>query len=467
MNLSILWNRLLRFLKYDIWQLPAPGQKASISNLQRLLRIVVLAARGFFEKSLQLRASALVYYSLLSIVPVVALAFGVAKGFGLQGALEQALREQMAGQEDIYERITTFAHTMLESTRGGIVAGFGVVFLLWAVVRLMGNIEKSFNVIWGVERGRSPVRMLTDYLAIALVAPILLLLSSSAAVFISGGVQAALAKLGVYEPVGALVKASLGLVPYLFIWLLMTFLYLTMPNTRVSWKAGLVAGLVAGTMYQLLQIGYIQFQFGVSRYNAIYGSFAALPLFLIWLHFSWLIVLMGAEISFAVDNAGDYARERDAATVSQYHRRLLAMALSAVCADRFLSDRPPASAAELAAEMKAPTRLVHAVLNVLVHAGVLVEVVGPKPRQTLYQPARNPADMMLVSIAEAYDRAARPDGAAPSPKEEEDIVSNEALGETAVYWKALAESAATSNDNLSLLELVEADSVGSDGRKDS
>jgi membrane protein len=309
--------------------------------------------------------------------------------------------------------------------------------------------------------------MLTDYLAIAIVAPILLLLSSSAAVFISGGVQAALAKLGVYEPVGALVKASLGLLPYVFIRLLMTFLYLTMPNTRVSWKAGLVAGIVAGTLYQILQIGYIQFQFGVSRYNAIYGSFAALPLFLIWLHFSWLIVLMGAEISFAVDNAGDYARERDAATVSQYHRRLLAVALSAVCAGRFLSNRPPASAAELAAEMKAPTRLVQAVLNVLVHAEVLVEVLGPKPRQTLYQPAHNPADMKLVHIAEAYDRAARPDGEAPSPKDEVELVSNEALGQTAVHWRALAESIAASKDNLSLVELVEAESVGRDRRKDS
>jgi membrane protein len=466
-NLSVWWNRLVRFLQHDIWLLPAPGQKASPSNLKRLLRIVVLAGRGFFEKSLQLRASALVYLSLLSIVPVVALAFGVAKGFGLEAALEQALREQLAGQEDIFQRITTFAHTMLDNTKGGIVAGFGVVLLLWAVVRLMGNIEKSFNVIWGVERGRSPVRMLTDYLAIATVAPILLLLSSSAAVFISGGVQAALAKLGVYEPVGALVKASLGLVPYVFIWLLLTFLYLTMPNTRVSWKAGLAAGVVAGTMYQLLQIGYIQFQFGVSRYNAIYGSFAALPLFLIWLHFSWLIVLMGAEVSFAVDNAGDYARERDAATVSQYHRRLLAVALSAVCAGRFLSGRPPASAAELAAEMKAPTRLVHAVLNVLVHAGVLVEVLGSKPRKTQYQPAHNPADMTLVDIAEAYDRAARPDGAAPSPTEEEEIVSHEALGEAAVRWRALAESIASSKDNLSLLELVEAESVGADDRKDS
>lgn len=454
------WNRLRRFLQDDIWAQVEAEADRQPPFLLRLLRILLLATRGITENSLQLRASALVYYSLLSVVPVVALMFGVAKGFGLENALEHALQQRLAGQEEILEQVLTFARNLLADTRGGVVAGVGVAFLIWTVIRLLSNIERSFNAIWGEATERSLVRKLTDYLAITLVAPILLLISSSATVFISGRVNAALATLGVFEPVGVVVRGGLELVPYLFIWLLLTLLYMAMPNTAVSWRAGLAAGVVAGTLFQLLQVAYIDLQIGVSRNNAIYGSFAALPLFLIWLHFSWLIVLVGAEVSFAVDNAGDYARERHAAGVSHYQRRLVAVVLAAMCADRFVNDRPAASAAELAEELQAPTRLVHAVLCVLAAAGTLVEVRRPKPRASCYQPAHDPSGMTLVEVAEAYDRAARPGSDETTRENDDAMVSDAALGETGTRWRALSEAMLGSGDNLTLLELVAPESAG-------
>lgn len=450
------WRRLRRFLKHDLWHMPAGGSEERVSFPLRLLRILVLAARGFAADSLQLRASALVYYSLLSVVPVAALVFGVAKGFGLEAALEADLREQLAGQQEVLDHVLRFADRMLAGTRGGVVAGAGVALLVWSVIRLLGNIEKSFNAIWGVESGRSPVRKLTDYLAITIIAPILLLISSSAAVFISGRANAALAAVGIFEPVGALVRAGLELIPYVFIWLLLTLLYVTMPNTAVSWRAGLAAGVTAGTLYQLLQLGFILVMVNVTRYNAVYGSFTALPLFLIWLSISWLIVLVGAEISFAVDNAGDYARERDAATVDHHRRRLAAVALAAACSERFLAERPPATAAELASGLGAPARLVHAVLNVLTGAGVLLTAERSGTREPVYLPAHDPSAVTILEVAEAFDRATHPDAAAPPARPSRELVTDAALGETAARWRAMTELMAASDDNLTLAELAAA-----------
>jgi len=453
-----LLRRTRRLIQHDIWHLPEqiPGGRRSF--LLRLLRIVVLAARGFAADSLQLRASALVYYTLLSVVPTLALAFGIAKGFGLEVALENALRQQLVSQQEALDQVIQFSRALLNNTRGGLVAGFGVALLLWAVVRLLSTIEASFNAIWGVDRGRTPVRKITDYLAIAVLAPLLLLASSSFSVMISGRVGAVLAQLGVAEPVSGAVLTSLELVPFVILWLLMTLVYLAMPNTSVSWRAGLTAGVVAGTLVQLLQAGSIQVVVNVARYNAIYGSFAVLPLFLIWLYVSWLIVLVGAEVSFAVDNAGDYARERAASGASHHQRRLLAVRLAAVSAARFLTGAPPATAAALAEHTGVPVRLAHTVLHDLVAASVLVEVRDAPGRPPAYQPARDPDAVTAVEVVQAFDRLAGPseDGSLPGV-EPPDPVPDSALGEVARRWAALDRLLEDADDNWTLARLARAE----------
>ena len=456
MNLALSWRRARRFLKHDIWHLPETLPQGRRTSLLSLLRILVLAGRGFLGDGLQMRASALTYYSLLSVVPALALAFGIAKGFGLQAALENALRDKLAGQEDVLEKAIIFAQSMLENTRGGLVAGVGVLLLIWAVIQLLGNIEKSFNAIWGVEQGRNPVRRLTDYLAIVIVAPLLFLVSSSAAVFISGRVTEALAAIGILDPVSWLVRAGLELLPFLFIWLLLSLLYLAMPNTRVSLRAALAAGVVAGTLFQILQLVYIGFQVGVSRYNTIYGSFAALPLFLIWLRMSWLIVLVGAEVSFAVDNAGDYGRERAAGRANLHQRRLLAIRLAASCAGRFKRKEEPAAASVLAEELGVPTRLVQGTLSTLVRAGVLTEVRNGGDKTGGFQPAVDPGAMTIVGVGGAFDRSWMeiPDDGL-TDEDEVDLVPEAALGELGARWRALADQMENSGENWTLERLAE------------
>lgn len=457
MPLSSRWRRLIDFLQHGIWE--RHGRGAEVSFLRRLLRIVVLAGRGFAADNLQLRASALTYYSLLSIVPIAALAFGIAKGFGLDDALEKALRERLLVQEQALERVIEFAHTLLADTRGGLVAGAGVLLLFWAVIRLLNNIEKSFNAIWGVSSARTWVRKLTDYLAMVIIAPILLLIASSGTVFLGARVADLFAGAGWVAQLGDLVQAALGLIPYAVIWLLLTLLYLTMPNTSVSWRAALAAGVVAGTLYQLTQVGYVHFQIGVARSNAIYGGFAALPLLLIWLHVSWLIVLLGAEIAFAVDNAGRYARERMAASASHHLRRLLAIRVAALCAQRFRrQDRPP-TAGELADALDAPVRLVHQVLTTLTGAGLLAAVRSTDDEENrAFVLARDPAATRLKDVSDACDH------------EGDDLSASEAatLSPIESRWAVLDRLLAEAEANVDLATLADeipATSATGDGQR--
>jgi membrane protein len=242
--------------------------------------------------------------------------------------------------------------------------------------------------------------------------------------------------------------------------LLLSLLYLSMPNTRVSLRAALAAGVVAGTLFQVLQLVYIGFQVGVSRYNTIYGSFAALPLFLIWLRMSWLIVLVGAEVSFAVDNAGDYGRERAAGRANLHQRRLLAIRLAAACAGRFMRKEEPATAGALAEELGVPTRLVQGTLNTLVRAGVLAEVQSGGKKSGGFQPAVDPGLLSIVGLGEAFDRAwAEIPDEGLMEEEEVNLVPEAALGELGERWRALAAQGEKSEDNWSLDRLAE--SLGS------
>lgn len=318
-------NKVVDYLNKDIWRIPLKEVPARRSFFIRVLRIVILALRGFNEDNCSLRASALTFYSLLSIVPVFALAFGIAKGFGLEKILEKQILEKIPAQNEVVTNIINFSHALLENTKGGVVAGAGVILLFWTVIKVLGNIERSFNEIWGIKRMRSISRRFADYLSVMLICPILLIVASSVTIFVAaqaGILTKKIALLGVLAP---LISFLLGFLPYTVIWVLFTFVYIFIPNTKVKFSAAVLAGIVAGTIYQVVQWVYVEFQIGVAKYNAIYGSFAALPLFLVWLQLSWRIVLFGAEISFAYQNVDTYEFEPDCLNASRAFRNLLAL----------------------------------------------------------------------------------------------------------------------------------------------
>jgi len=396
-------SRFIDFIRGDIWRIRLKDLPRNQSFLIKQLRVFLLSIRGFAEDKCQLRASALTFYSLISIVPVAAMAFGVAKGFGFEKRLERQLLEQFQGQEEVITRVITFAHSLLTNTKGGLLAGVGIIILFWAVVKVLGNIEVSFNDIWGIREPRSLGRKFSDYLSVMLLCPVLLIMSSSAAVFITTQVTLIVEKialLGIFSP---LISFVLKVLPYGIVWILFTFLYIFMPNTRVNFRSGLLAGIIAGSIYQIVQFGYIAFQVGAARYNAIYGSFAALPLFLIWMQLSWLIVLFGAEFSFAHQNVDTYEFEPDSLKISGSFKRLLSLQISHLLVSNFAQGGRPLTATQISQRIETPIRLVHQILFELTACGIVSDTQTEEHREPGYQPARDISTLTIQFVIEALE----------------------------------------------------------------
>jgi len=396
-------SRMIQFVKVDVWRIRLRNLPRNKSFLIKQLRIILLALRGFDEDKCQLKAAALTFYSLLATIPILAVAFGIAEGFRLQVTLQTQLLEKFPGQEEVLKKVFGFADTLLEHTKGYLVAGMGVLLLLWTVVKALGNIERSFNDIWGVKKPRRFARRLSDYLFMMIICPLLFIVSSSVTVFIAGQIKLITERIDLLGAISPFIFASLKLSPYCVIWVLFTFIYIFMPNTRVNFRSGLLAGIAAGTIYQIVQWVYINFQIGVARNNAIYGSFAALPLFLVWLQLSWLIVLLGAEISFAHQNVDTYEFEPDCLRISNRFKKLVALRVTHLLLKKFCAGEKPSTAAQISHTLEIPIRLVRQVLFELADARMITETVGEGEREVGYQPAHCPEKYTVEYVVDALD----------------------------------------------------------------
>jgi membrane protein len=399
-----LKSKIINFIKTDIWKI----RKKDLSRMKyffiKQLRILLLAIRGFGQDQCPLRASALTFYSILSIVPLVAMAFGIAKGFGFQNLLEKQLLEKFPGQEEVMIRIFDFARSLLENTKEGIIVGIGIAFLFWTVIKLLSNIEGSLNDIWEIKTPRTYGRKFSDFISILLISPILIITSSSATVFITTQltlITEKVALIGMFSPV---IFVMLKLLPYCLVWVLFIFTYILMPNTKVNFSSGVVAGVIAGTIYQIAQWAYITFQVGMARYNAIYGSFAALPLFLIWMQLSWLIVLFGAEISFAYQYVDTYEFEPDCRHISPAFKTLLTLNIAHLVISTFSKGGMPLTASTISYTLEIPIRLVQKILDELLEAGIFSNTDIKENKETAYQPARDINTITIKSIIDALDQ---------------------------------------------------------------
>ena len=413
-------QKVIFYFSTDIWTLALKDLHGARALWLRAVRAAVLSARVFVRTQCQQKASALTYFTLLSIVPVAALVFGIAKGFGVEALLERQLIENLQGQQEAVTRIIEFARALIENTRGGLVAGIGVAALLWTVVKMLGNIEDAFNAIWGVGRARSLNRKFSDYLSAMLVCPVLVIMAGSLTVTIAAEAQLIAKKLAFLESAGSLIAACLELLPYCFAWALFSFLYVFMPNTRVRLVPGLIAGIIAGTAYQLMQWVYIKFQIGIAGYNAVYGGFAALPLFLVWLQTSWTIVLLGAAISWACQAVHIYDYDTDQWAVSYAVKRVLALRVVQAIVKNFERGEPSTTADALAARLEVPRRLLQGLLDDLVACGILARTQDQDGDAVWYLPAKSTEDLTLTAVTEAFDGyGASPVHMAESPELDE------------------------------------------------
>jgi membrane protein len=396
-----MFAKWMQFLKTDLWRIRSRDHSRGKSFVIRFVQTIALAIRGFDENKCKFKASALTFFSLLSIVPIIAVMFGIAKGFNLQKQVEQQLIAKMQGQEEVITKITDFANSLLANTNGGLIAGIGVAFLFWTIISVLSSIEGSFNDIWGVIRPRSFGRKFSDYLSTMLICPFLLVISGSATIFVSSQLKSVIAKTPLLQDLGPAFWLTFKLLPYVSLWAAFTFLFAFMPNTKVRFKSALIGGIVAGTIFQFVQWIYINFQIGVANYGAIYGSFAALPLFLIWFQTSWLIVLFGAEVSFAHQNVETYEFEPDCLSVSHSFKTLLSLFITQQVISRFCRGEKPADASQLSHSLDIPVRLVRQILYDLSESGVLSEAKKDDNKELAYQPA---TDVDKITVKFIIDR---------------------------------------------------------------
>jgi membrane protein len=396
--------RIEKFFSHEIWSVRLDQFPRHKSILYRALRILVLAFRGFSEDKVMLRASALTYFTLMSIVPVLAMGFGIAKGFGMDKYLEEQILLQFQGQEQILSQLIDFSNSLLRRTGGGLIAGVGVGVLFWSVLKVFNHIENAFNGIWQIPKGRAFSRKFSDYLSMMVIAPILMILSSSLNVYISTQLSTLSEKIEVVNVVSPYLMFLLKFMPYLIISALFTMLYIVMPNTKVHPLSALIAGVIAGTVFSLTQWLYIDLQIGVSNYNAIYGSFAALPLFLFWLQISWLILLFGAEISFAHQNEKMYEFETETQNISIHSRKMLSILLLNRIIKQFVAGEPPLTSQEISTDLRLPIRLVRSLLNDLVLCRIVSETITNEPKTHAFQPAQYIDKFTVWYVINALDR---------------------------------------------------------------
>lgn len=369
-NLASKWNRLLitigkgwRFVSEDIW-------KCKSNNVFiHIIKTLNLSIRCFLNEQLQQRSSALTFRTLLAIVPALALLLAIGKGFGFSSIFESQIFEIFPTQRDALEYTFSLVEAYMAQMKAGVFVGIGIIALLWTLITLMSEIEKTFNDLWNVPN-RKLARRITDYMAMFIIIPILLVSSNGMSIFAS----TVLDKIPYISQLG---QHIMQLSSYVLSWLLFTAVYIFLPNTQVKFKHAFISGIICGTAFNLFQWIYLSGQIWVSKYNAIYGSFAFLPLLMLWMQLSWLICLFGVVLSYSSQNVYNFEYEKEISTISRnYYKRILMIIMSVILRHR-KDNKPPLTCYELSQMYQIPIQLVNRAVDDL----IAVNLLAPTPTE--------------------------------------------------------------------------------------
>ena len=404
--------------------------------LVRQYKLFFYTARGLQEHGTLVRCAALTFYTLISIVPILAVVFAIVKGFGIIDDLIENLYSLFPKNPEIIDYVVEFANKALENTKSGVVAAVGIITLFWAVIRVFGSIESAFNNIWEVTSTRSLARKYSDYIAVIVVAPILWAAANginSYAQGLFGGVDA--------EWVVWVSK----LMSIVVMWVMFSFLYYIIPNTTVRVGSAVMAGVVAGTAFILFQWGYLYLQTLMTSYNAIYGSFAALPLFLMWVQYSWMILLFGGELAFAYQNIDKFDEERESLHVNYDSRRKVLLGAMLVVVRHFAAGKGAISLSKIKHSLNLPTRIVNSVLRSLVEAEQLLELPAEgKGFEKSFVPAKDVVTFTVYNILEAVEYAG---------SSSIDLAASAELQQVSAELDRIKAEARTSQQNLKLTDI--------------
>ncbi len=362
-------------------------------TLVRIYKLIFYMVRGMLNHGTLIRSAAMTYYTITSLVPIVAVAFALVKGFGLADTLVGSLYGLFPQYPEVIDYVVSFAENALARTQGGLMASVALLMLFWSVIQLFSAIESAFNNIWEVKTTRSIARQWSDYLAVTLIVPILWIVAYAT----GSHLEDVLRDTWYFNLLSRLLSM-------LFMWLMFTLLYLIIPNAKVKFTSALTAGIVAGTIFLLFQWGYVYLQKSMTSYNAIYGSFAALPLFLLWVQISWQILLIGGELSFAFQNITRFGEEHEWQRISYDQRRKVMLATMLIIVRHFQSRGGALSAAEIRRELNLPTRIINDVLFLLTKAGQLIDArKNEDEREASYAPAYDIAQMSIYGVLSAVE----------------------------------------------------------------
>lgn len=366
----------LHFINDGIWRVTDDEVTPWRKRLYNTIKVISLSTTQFMNDRLPVRASALTYSTLFAIIPILALLFAIARAFGMGAMVEELLSSGMMSQQA--EWIFSWVESYLQHAQSGVFIGVGIVMLLFTILLLIDNIERSFNAIWQVKHPRTMFRKITDYFSMILLLPVLTLLSTGITIFMSTYVK----NLENFLLLAPVLKLLVRLIPYALTCGMMTGLFVFMPNTRVRLRHALLPGLLAGSAFQAWQYFYINSQIWVTSYNAIYGSFAAIPLFLIWAQVSWCICLFGAEMNYVSQNLESFNFGKETANISRrYHDFFCTIILSTLC-KRFAEGGEPLSAEEISRMHRIPIRLTKKILYELTDIRLVYEAFGDEDDNT-------------------------------------------------------------------------------------
>ncbi len=361
----------------------------------RIVKTLNLTIKSFLSADLQSTACALTYRLLLALVPALALLFAIGRGFGFQNILTSQLFNYFPSQRQALEVALKFVDSYLAQASEGLFVGVGIAVLLWTLISLVSSVEDAFNSIWGVKHGRTIWRKITDYTAIFIILPVIMVCGSGLTAFMSSSFEQFLPFMT------PLLSAALDVTSVLLIWMFFTGVYMLVPNTKVKFLNALPAGILAGIAYQVLQWLFVTGQLYVSKYNAIYGGFSFLPLLLVWLQLVWLFTLTGALLCYSAQSISDYALDDDIFGISFNYRRRIGVGLLAVMVQRYSRGMEPMTSQDLERSFGVPLRLVGILLSEMEDMKLVCRVMPANRGEMLrYQPAR---DLSAMTVGEAVD----------------------------------------------------------------
>ena len=388
----------LRLKYYGTMKNPFVTRSLSLKSIKEIL---ISLYNDFMAKRVLASASRLTYSTLLATVPILAVVFAIARGFGYNIYIEEWFRDLLKAQPDVSEIIIGFVNSYLINTKKGVFLGIGLLFMLGTVLMLISTIEETFNDIWLVRKPRSMFRTFTDYMALLFALPIGIVAISGLSIWM----QAFNRHLIDITIIGPLMKFAIELIPYVVLSAVFVGLYVFMPNTKVRVRSALIPGIAAGVSMQLFQLIYVNSQIWVSNYNAIYGSFAVIPLFMLWMQISWTIILVGAELSYTIQNHDEFLSSNSQSELSYKTRFVLSAKIMSIICKRFAEGGQAYNSMQLKLQLGISMRVLSRLLYDLQQIHFITEIMhDDKGEEVLYQPAEA---LDILTIGELHSRLAQ------------------------------------------------------------